>query len=83
MFNFTQAVTWGVDAGQGRSKYRRHVNFSKAVHLCCAFLRKPVGNLCAMLAKELVSYRPGRSAPRVKIADNCLSFLVLLIPLNR
>lgn len=74
VYNYTQAVVWGVDTNRGRSKYRRHVNFSKAVHLCCAFLRKPEGDLCALLAQELVPYRPGRSAPRVKIADNRISF---------
>ena len=74
VYNFTQAVVWGVDTGQGRSKYQRHVNFSKAVHLCCAFLRKPKGNLSASLAKELVPHRSGRSYPRPKIAENRISF---------
>lgn len=74
VYNFAQAVTWGVDTGRGCSKYSRHVNFSKAVHLCCAFLRKPEGDLYDILAQELVPYRPGRSAPRVKIVDNRFSF---------
>lgn len=74
IYNLTQAVTWGVDTGRGRSKYRRHVNFSDAVALCCAFLRKPVGDLCALLARNLVPYRPGRAFHRPKFADNRISF---------
>lgn len=75
IYNFTQAVTWGVDAGHGRSKYRRHVNFSDAVALCCAFLREPMGDLCALLAPKLVPYRPNRAYHRPKIADNRISSL--------
>ena len=74
IYNFTQAVAWGVDAGQGHSKYKRHVNFSDAVELCCAFLRKPTGGLYALLARKLVPYRPNRAFPRPKIADNRISF---------
>ena len=62
-----------MDAGQGRSKYRRHVNFSKAVHLCCAFPAQAGGNLCAMLAKRTGFLPPGQVCSKGK---NCgqLSF---------
>lgn len=73
VYNLTQATTWGVDTVQGRSKYKRHVNFSAAVELVCAFLRTPKGDLCALFARDLVPYRPGRTAPRVKIAGNRIS----------
>lgn len=74
VYNFAQAVAWGVDTCKGRSKYRRHVDFAKAVGLCCDFLRKPTGDLWALLARSLVPYRPGRSFLRPKISDNRIAF---------
>ena len=74
LFNLTQAAAWGVDTGHGSSKYKRHVNFSDAVELCCAFLRRPAGDFCALLTRNLVPYRPNRSYPRPQIADNRIAF---------
>lgn len=75
VYNLTSAATWGVDAQQGRSKYKRHVNFSDAVALLCAFLRKAEGDFCGLLGRNLVPHRPGRSAPRVKVAGNRISYM--------
>lgn len=74
VYNFAQAVIWGVDTSKGRSKYRRHVDFAQAVGLCCDFLRKPTGDLWTLLARKLVPYRPGRSFSRPKISDNRIAF---------
>ena len=35
IFNFTKAAAWEVDTTWGSSKYKRRVNFSDAVYLCC------------------------------------------------
>ena len=36
---FTQAAAWEADTAWGCSKYKRCVNFSDAVYLCCQTLR--------------------------------------------
>lgn len=70
IYNFTQAATWAVDVSQGASKYKRHVNFSDAVFACCAFLRNPCADPLPLLRRKLLPFRPGRTAPRPKIAGH-------------
>ena len=73
VFNFAQASAWAADTSQGVSKYKRHVNFSDAVFVCCAFLREIAEDPLPLLRRKLLPIRPGRSAPRPKIADNRIS----------
>lgn len=70
IFNFTQAAAWAVDASNGVSKYKRHVNFSDAVFACCAFLRRSAADPLPLLHRKLLSFRPGRTCPRPKIAGH-------------
>ena len=73
IFNFTQAAAWAVDVPQSSAKYGRHVNFSDAVFACCAFLRRSAADPFPLLRRKLLPFRPGRTAPRPKIADNRIS----------
>lgn len=73
IYNFTQATTWAVDTSLGASKYERHVNFSDAVFACCAFLRDSFADPLPLLRRKLLPFRPGRAAPRPKIAGNRIS----------
>lgn len=75
VYNFTMAASWNIDTTKGHSKYKRHVNFSAAVALCCDFLRKRKSDFCALLERCLVPYRPGRTAPRMKVAGNRISHM--------
>ncbi len=73
IFNFTQAAAWEVDATLGKSKYKRHVNFSDAVYLCCQALRGKSLDASALLVRKLLPRRPGRWYPRPTIAGNRIS----------
>ncbi len=73
IFNFTQAAAWNADEGWGRSKYKRRVNFSHAVYLCCETLRCKAGEIVGLLERTLQSCRPNRSYPRPKISGNRIS----------
>lgn len=73
IFNFTQAITWAVDASTGTSKYNHHVNFSDAVFACCAFLRRSSADPLPLLHRKLLPFRPGRASPRPKITGNRIS----------
>jgi len=75
IYNFVQAAAWEVDAAWGCSGYKRHVNFSDAVDICCAFLRGLCVDLYPLLQRKLLPFRPGRSYPRHQIPENRLSFL--------
>ncbi len=73
IFNFAQAAAWNVDVDWGRSKYKRRINFSHAVYLCCETLRGKAGEITDLLGRTLQPCRPNRSYPRPKISGNRIS----------
>jgi len=73
IFNFTQAVAWEVDTAWGKSKYKRRVNFSDAVYLCCQVLRDKTLDVAGFLVRKLLPCRPDRWYPRPIIAGNRIS----------
>lgn len=73
IFNFTQAAAWNTGTECGRSKYKRRVNFSHAVYLCCEALRGRAGNITGLLERTPQPCRPDRSYPRPKISENRIS----------
>lgn len=66
---------WEADVSHRGSGYKRHVNFSDAVDICCAFLRGMCTDLYPLLERKLLPFRPGRAYPRHEISENRLSFL--------
>ena len=70
ILNFAQAAAWAVDASNGASKYKRHVNFSDAVFACYAFLRRSASDPLPLLHRRLFPFRPGRACPGPKIAGH-------------
>ena len=73
IFNFTKAAAWEVDTTRGSSKYKRRVNFSDAVYLCCQTLRGWFLDVLPLLERKLLPCRPDRSFPRPIIAENRIS----------
>ena len=73
IFNFTEAAAWEVDTAWGSSKYKRRVNFSDAVYLCCQTLRGWFLDVLPLLERKLLPCRPDRSFPRPIIAENRIS----------
>ena len=65
IFNFTQAAAWEVDTAWGNSKYKRRVNFSDAVYLCCQALRDRLLNLPTLPGTKTPAFptRPPLSPP--------------------
>lgn len=73
LFNFSQATTWDTDTAWGCSQYRRCVNFSDAVYLCCQSLRGKSLDIAAFLRRTLLPCRPRRHYPRPAIQGNRIS----------
>ena len=73
IFNFTKAAAWEVDTAWGSSKYKRRVNFSDAVYLCCQTLRAWFLDVLPLLERKLLPCRPDRRFPRPIIAENRIS----------
>ena len=73
IFNFTKAAAWEADTAWGCSKYKRRVNFSDAVYLCCQALRGWFLDVLPLLERKLLPCRPDRSFPRPIIAENRIS----------
>ncbi len=73
VFNFAQATAWSANEEWGKSKYKRRVNFSHAVYLCCEALRCKGGEITGLLERTLQPCRPNRSYPRPKISGNRIS----------
>ncbi len=66
MYNFCELITSHVVIQNKNRKLAYQANFSAAVHICRKFLRGSVSppNVEALIAKEVVPIRPGRSTPR-------------------
>lgn len=73
IFNFAQAAAWDVDAARGNSKYKRRVNFSDAVFLCCLALRGRSFVFSHFWNRTLLPCRLNRRYPRPIIAGNRIS----------
>ena len=73
LFNFSQAAAWGSDTAWGCSQYRRRVNFSDAVYLCCQILHGQSLDIAAFLHRTLLPCRPRHHYPRPVIQGNCIS----------
>lgn len=73
IFNFTQAVSWGVKKLQDSPEKKQRLNFSDAVFACCRFLRRAVKNLEALLRRKCFPIRPGRVFPRHSSSGNRIS----------
>lgn len=77
IFNFTQAVSWGVKISQDSQKKRQRLNFSDAVFACYRFLRRSVKNLEALLRRKRLPVRPGRVFLRRSSSGNRISCFYL------
>ena len=66
MYNFCELITSHVVIQKKRRKYVYQTNFTAAVHICRQFLRGAVSppKVEALINKEVVPIRPGRSTPR-------------------
>ena len=66
MYNFCELITSHVVIQNKNRKLTYRANFSAAVHICRKFLRGAVSppNVEALILKEVVPIRPGRSTPR-------------------
>ena len=66
MYNFCELITSHVVIQKKRRKYVYQTNFTAAVHICRQFLRGAVSppKVEALINKEVVPIRPGRSIPR-------------------
>ena len=76
IYNFTQAISWGVKMPQESQKKQRF-NFSDAVFACCRFLRRSVKNLEALLRRKRFPVRLGRAFPRHSSSGNRISCFYL------
>lgn len=74
IFNFTQAVSWGVEPSLNKQKQRQRLNFSDAVFACCNFLRYPVKNLETLLCRKRLPIKPGRAFRRHLSSGNRISW---------
>lgn len=71
-YNLTEALIRHTVLEQGETKYEYRVNFTRAAHICRAFLRphtkKGPLEVTSLLLKELVPFRNERQYPRLKTA---------------
>ena len=66
MYNFCELITSHVAIQKKRGKLVYQTNFSAAVHICRQFLRGavPPPKVEALIKRQVVPIRPGRSTPR-------------------
>ena len=77
IYNFTQAVSWGIEIPHEPRKIKQRLNFSDAVFACCRFLRRPVKNLEPLLRRKRFPVRLGRAFPRHPSSGNRISCFYL------
>ena len=72
LYNITEALIQSTVLEAGNTKHAYQVNFTRAAHICRAFLRLPPEegrmNIAALLRKELVPLRKDRKYPRLQTA---------------
>lgn len=70
MYNFSTAVTDGLEMRKTKSKYSCKINMSNAIKVCRKFLtgykEDASGEMEKLISRELVPIRPKRKAPRKK-----------------
>ena len=69
LYNFSEAIARGVVIEKKETKYKYRVNISLAISSCVEYLRRcgqgaPLIQLEALLRRDLIPVRPGRSSPR-------------------
>lgn len=64
MYNVTSIITSQVILKQPTGKHTYQINFSKAVSICRKFLRHPIRQVEALIAKHILPVRSGKMNPR-------------------
>jgi hypothetical protein len=81
MYNFAEMITSHVVISQGETKRIYQVNFTVAIHICRQFLRvcfwnnAPPLDVEALIRKNILPVRPGRSDNRKIKSKTAVSFL--------
>lgn len=78
LYNFCEAITTHVVVNQkDNRKYIYQVNYTRAIRICCYFLRikKARSDIEKLIGHELLPVRPGRKDPRKVKTRSTVSFL--------
>lgn len=78
LYNFCEAITTHVVINQKSTrKYNYQVNYTRAIRICCYFLRikKARSDIEKLIGHELLPVRPGRKDPRKVKTRSTVSFL--------
>lgn len=79
LYNFCELLTTNVVVKQGRTKHSYQVNYTLAIHICREFLKRgedtPLPDVEALLRKNVLPVRPGRTSPRKVRPRVSVSFL--------
>lgn len=79
LYNFCELITTHVAIHQKNKKHVYQANYTLAIHICRHFLRFHTGisssNIEALIRKNLLPVRPGRSGPRKLRCKSVVSFL--------
>lgn len=79
LYNFCEIITTHVVITQKDSKHSYQANFTLAIHICRFFLRslpnRAPPDVAALIRKNLLPVRPGRSDPRKVKPKSFVSFL--------
>jgi hypothetical protein len=79
MYNFAEMITSHVIISKHDTKHAYKVNFSVALHVCKSFLRSldniPPPDVEAIIRKNILPVRPGRSAKRIFRPNAIVSFI--------
>lgn len=78
LYNFCEAITTHVVINQKSTwKYDYQVNYTRAIRICCYFLRirKARSDIEKLIGHELLPVRPGRKDPRKVKTRSTVSFL--------
>lgn len=79
IYNFAEMITSHVVISQTGTKHSYQVNFTVAIHVCRHFLRHYNGvnphDVEALIQKNILPIRPGRTAKRILRAKTAVSFV--------
>jgi hypothetical protein len=78
LYNFSEAIARGVVIEKRDTKYTYRINFSLAISTCVEYLKRckqgTLIQLEALLKRDLIPVRPGRSSPRYRRARTAVTF---------
>ena len=78
LYNFCELITGAIVVEKKDRKYSYRINFSIAIAVCTEFLRRscasPPIDVVALIGRELIAVRPGRSNPRYLRARTATTF---------